>query len=140
MKTATLKLTASSLMLALLSACGGGGGGTATTASPAFDYSKLNRVYRCAAVVTGKVEVFNASFSASNLKVTLVSSNESSDVNDIVGTANGFPRYSETIAGTDEAVTFFFTTDGLLGYGRGKVSGIENLVFDGLQTSVCAKA
>jgi hypothetical protein len=139
MKMATLKLAASGLMLAVLSACGGGGS-TATTAAPTFDYSKLNRVYRCTAVVSGKVEVFNASFSASNLKVTIVSSNESNDVNDIVGTANGFPRYSEKIAGTDEAVTFFFFTDGALGYGRGKVSGIENLVFDGLQTSVCAKS
>ena len=141
MKIATLKIAASGLMLTvLLTGCGGGGGGgTVETATPTFDYTKLNRTYRCTAVATGVVEQFTGTFTASNLKVVVSPSGNTKDVNDVIGFSNGYPRYSSKIAGTDEAVTFFFFTDGALGYGRGKVSGIESLVFNSLQTSICAK-
>lgn len=125
-------------MSLILAGCGGGGGGSNAEVQASYDYAKLNGKYSCKIISTSEIEIFAAEFSDKNLHLSKING-AISDVKDVTGFVNGYPRYSNKI-GVDEAVTFFFTVDGLLSYGRGKFSGIENLIFNPFQVSICSKS
>ncbi len=121
------------LSIASMAACGGGGGDS-------YDYAKLNGTFTCKNVYTNETERIQVTFSSSNAHVvSLTFPGLVQDVNDVVGMGNGYPMYSEFVANSTDAVSFIFTTDGYLTFGKGPQSRINEQYVMVTTVSLCKR-
>jgi len=134
-QTKFLMKAAICLSIASISACGGGDGG-----NPAYDYSKLNGTFTCVNVYTNATERLQVTFSSTNAHVvSLTFPGLVQDVNDVVGMGNGYPMYSEFVVNSTDAVSFIFTTDGYLTFGKGPQSRINEQYVMVTTVSLCKR-
>lgn len=84
-----------------MAGCGGGGGDTAAS----YDYSKINGKYACYDVLKSFTGYAQMEFLSTNLKYTEVSSSKTYEINDFIGSQNGYPLYTEKVVGSSTEST-----------------------------------
>jgi hypothetical protein len=109
-----MKVMGGVLAAAVFGLAGCGGGGDSNGGSSAYDYSKINGKYNCYNMISNTFAgSYQLEFTSTNLKSTNTATNQVQEINDFIGTQNGYPLYTEKVPGsTTDSVGYFFSLPG----------------------------
>lgn len=116
-------------------------GGGDVSPAPDNSYSKFDGKYACYVIAAPNyVDHVQLEFTSTNLRLTFLDTGTKWDMNDFVGTINGYPLYTEKIPNsTTDSLGFLFDIEGGLYMTRGHTEELQKGTITSLDISRCVK-